>query len=176
MTNTQTIYLAGGCFWGVEEMFRQIPGVIDTQTGYANGNLTEGVTYQRVCQGDTNFRETVRVTFDPATILVEQLLWAYFHIIDPTITNRQGNDVGTQYQAGIYWKAEDAELGAAIRRIADEKRASIEAQGLPFCVEVHELANYFPAEDYHQYYLVKNPGGYCHVSRTEMAEVLEALA
>lgn len=175
MTNARTIYLAGGCFWGVEELFRQIPGVTATQTGYANGNLTEGVTYQRVCRGDTDFRETVRVTFDPDAVSVEQLLWAYFHIIDPTITNRQGNDVGTQYQAGIYWEADDAGLGAAIQRIADRKRASIEAQGQPFAVEVHELANYYPAEDYHQHYLVKNPGGYCHVSRTEMTEVLQAL-
>lgn len=176
MTTTQTIYLAGGCFWGVEELFRQIPGVVATQTGYANGNLTEGVTYQRVCQGDTDFRETVRVTFDPAIVSVEQLLWAYFHIIDPTLQNRQGNDVGTQYQAGIYWPADDAELGVAIQRNAAKKRTAVEATGLPFAVEVHELANYFPAEDYHQYYLVKNPGGYCHISRIEMAEVLAALA
>lgn len=176
MTTTQTIYLAGGCFWGVEELFRQIPGVVATQTGYANGNLTEGVTYQRVCQGDTDFRETVRVTFDPTVVSVEQLLWAYFHIIDPTLQNRQGNDVGTQYQAGIYWPAEDVGLGTAIQRSAAEKRAAVEAGGLPFAVEVHELASYYPAEDYHQYYLVKNPGGYCHVSRAEMAEVLAALA
>lgn len=176
MTNAQTVYLAGGCFWGVEELFRQIPGVTATQTGYANGNLTEGVTYQRVCRDDTGFRETVRVTFDPDAVSVEQLLWAFFHIIDPTITNRQGNDVGTQYQAGIYWGADDAGLGAAIQRIADQKRAGVEAQGRPFAVEVRELANYYPAEDYHQRYLVKNPGGYCHVSRTEMAEVLQALA
>lgn len=176
MTTTQTIYLAGGCFWGVEEMFRQIPGVTSTQTGYANGNLAEGVTYQRVCQGDTDFRETVRVSFDPTVIAVEKLLWAYFHIIDPTIFNRQGNDVGTQYQAGIYWEADDTELGAAIQCVTDKKRADVEAQGQSFAVEVHELDNYFPAEDYHQYYLVKNPGGYCHVSRAEMAEVLEALA
>ena len=116
------------------------------------------------------------MTFGPDVVSVEQLLWAYFHIIDPTITNRQGNDVGTQYQAGIYWEADDAELGEAIQRIADQKRASIEAQGRPFAVEVHELANYYPAEDYHQYYLVKNPGGYCHVSRAEMTEVLQALS
>ena len=176
MSNTtETIYLAGGCFWGVEELFRQIPGVIATQTGYANGTLTSGVTYERVCQGDTGFRETVRVTFDPGVVALERILWAYFRIIDPTIENRQGNDRGTQYQTGIYWDARDAELGAQARRYANEERARVEAQSLPFCVEVKELASYVPAEDYHQYYLVKNPGGYCHVSRTEMAEVLEAL-
>ena len=175
-TTARTIYLAGGCFWGVEELFRQIPGVTGTRTGYANGNLTTGVSYERVCQGDTDFRETVRVDFDPATVTLDQLLWAYFHIIDPTIENRQGNDVGTQYQAGIYWDASDSELGAAVHAIADKERAQLESRGLPFCVEVHELASFFSAEEYHQRYLVKNPGGYCHISRAEMHEVLDALA
>ena len=172
----KTIYLAGGCFWGVEELFRQIPGVVATQTGYANGNISEGVTYERVCQGDTDYRETVRVTFDPARVTVERLLWAYFRIIDPTIENRQGNDRGTQYQTGIFWEAADAQLGEEIRRVADEERRRVEARLLPFRVEVKELQNYVPAEEYHQYYLVKNPGGYCHVSRAEMSEVLAELS
>ena len=176
MADTKTIYLAGGCFWGVEELFRQLPGVLATQTGYANGNLTEGVTYERVCQGDTDFRETVRVEFDPQALPLERLLWAYFQIIDPTIQNQQGNDVGTQYQTGIYWPAQDEELGRDVLSIARAERKRIEAQGLPFFVELHPLGNYFPAEEYHQEYLVKNPGGYCHVSRIEMREVLEALA
>lgn len=175
-TAMQTLYLAGGCFWGVEELFRQIPGIVATQAGYANGNLEEGVTYQRVCQGDTDFRETVRVSFDSAVVGVEQILWAYFRIIDPTIENRQGNDVGTQYQAGIYWEPKDTRLGQAVLSYAQGERAGVEARGLPFCVEVHELANFFTAEEYHQRYLVKNPGGYCHVSRAEMNEVLAALA
>lgn len=175
MTSTRTIYLAGGCFWGVEELFRQIPGVVETQTGYANGNLTEGVTYERVCEGDTDFRETVRVAYDPAKVTLDQLLWAYFHIIDPTITNRQGNDVGTQYQAGIYWKAGDVATSEVVRRGADEMRATLAAEGLPFCVEVKELASFFTAEEYHQRYLVKNPNGYCHISFAEMREVLSQL-
>ena len=174
MRDERVIFLAGGCFWGVEELFRQLPGVTDTKTGYANGTLTEGVTYERVCQGDTDFRETVRVSFDPQVLPLDRLLWAYFRIIDPTIANRQGNDVGTQYQTGIYWPASDDELGAEVQRIAGEERARVEAQGLPFCVEVHELSNFFAAEEYHQYYLVKNPYGYCHVSPGEMREVLEA--
>lgn len=176
MSTMQTIYLAGGCFWGVEELFRQMPGVIATQVGYANGRLRNSVTYERVCKGDTDFRETVRVTFDTDILSLESLLGAYFRIIDPTIRNRQGNDRGTQYQAGIYWKPEDSELGTTIRHVADKQRTRIEAQGLPFCVEVHELSCYFPAEEYHQLYLVKNPGGYCHISRDEMNEVLNELA
>lgn len=175
-TKTEVIYLAGGCFWGVEELFRQIPGVIATQTGYSNGNLTEGVTYERVCEGDTEFRETVRVEFDPQVVPTDKLLWAYFRIVDPTLTNRQGNDVGTQYQAGIYWETKDAELGSTVQRVASEERARVEEQGLPFCIEVKELASFFPAEEYHQLYLVKNPTGYCHISRMEMTEVLSTLA
>ena len=174
-TPTKTLYLAGGCFWGVEELFRQVPGVVATCTGYANGTGADDATYQRVCEGDTGFRETVRVEFDPVLTSVEQLLWAYFHIIDPTIANRQGNDVGAQYQTGIYWDASEEALGAEVRRVAGTEQARVEANGRRFLVEVKELTNFFEAEDYHQYYLVKNPGGYCHVSRVEMAEVLDAL-
>ena len=176
MTSTQTIYLAGGCFWGVEELFRQIPGVVSTTAGYANGTLSTGVTYERVCRGDTGFRETVRVHFDPMVVSLEKLLWAYFHVIDPTIENRQGNDVGTQYQAGIYWEPGNKELGVGIRRIADEERARVEARHLPFRVEVQELACFFAAEEYHQQYLVKKAGGYCHIAPLEMRAVLAALA
>ena len=175
-TGFETIYLAGGCFWGVEEMFRQIPGVVSTQVGYANGTGEADATYKRVCEGGTGFKETVRVRFDPRVITLEKLLWAYFHIIDLTIENRQGNDIGEQYQTGIYWDSSDAALGAEVKRIADAERARIEANGRPFRVEVHTLSNFFGAEEYHQYYLVKNPNGYCHVSRAEMAEVLKELA
>lgn len=82
--DTRIIYLAGGCFWGVEELLRQIPGVVSTCVGYANGHLSTGVTYDRVCEGDTGFREAVRVDFDPGRVSIERLLWAYFQIIDPT--------------------------------------------------------------------------------------------
>jgi peptide methionine sulfoxide reductase msrA/msrB len=174
-TSAHTIYLAGGCFWGVEELFRQIPGVIDTQTGYANGNLSDGVSYERVCQGDTDFRETVRVDFEPMTVTIEQLLWAYFHIIDPTVAQRQGNDVGDQYQTGIYWRPQDAELGAVLMRLAEQERERVQASGRRFLVEVKELSNFFAAEDYHQRYLVKNPNGYCHIPFAQMAEVLQQL-
>ena len=170
----RTIYLAGGCFWGVEEMFRQIPGVVETRVGYANGTGAEDATYARVSEGDTGFRETVEVTYDERRIGLRQILWAYFHIIDPTIENRQGNDVGTQYQTGIYWDGGDVAFGDAIRGVVAEERARVEDAGGTFRVEVTELSNFFGAEEYHQDYLVKNPGGYCHVSRAEMAEVLAA--
>lgn len=176
MDERQTIYLAGGCFWGVEEVFRQIRGVVSTQAGYANGNLHDGVTYKRVCIGDTDFREAVRVEYDPSVVTLEDLLWAYFIIIDPTLRNQQGNDRGSQYQTGIYWEPTCTELGAQIRRITHEIRRRHETQALPFCVEVHELSCFFPAEEYHQQYLVKNPGGYCHVTRSEISTVLSRLA
>lgn len=176
MDQTRTIYLAGGCFWGVEELFRQIPGVLATQVGYANGTLDKGVTYERVCRGDTGFRETVRVEFDPSALSPDQLLWAYFQIIDPTLENRQGNDIGTQYQTGIYWPAEDAELADAVRRSVAAERQRVEGQGAPFRVEACELERFVPGEEYHQHYLVKNPHGYCHVSPLKMREVLLALA
>jgi peptide methionine sulfoxide reductase msrA/msrB len=171
----RTIYLAGGCFWGVEELFRQIAGVVGTCVGYANGTGVDDATYQRVCEGDTGFRETVEIRFDPAVVTVEQLLWAYFHIIDPTVAQRQGNDVGDQYQTGIYWRPQDAELGAVLMRLAEQERERVQASGRRFLVEVKELSNFFAAEDYHQRYLVKNPNGYCHVSLAEMREVLETL-
>ena len=183
MISTQTIYLAGGCFWGVEELFRRIRGVSETTVGYANGRVPEAaegdataVTYERVCQGDTGYRETVRVRFDPRVVTTNELLWAYFGIVDPTVANAQGHDVGTQYQAGIYWDADDAELAASIRAYVQGERERVEGAGHAFCVESHELLSFVPAEEYHQRYLVKNPGGYCHVSPMAMRDILDKLA
>lgn len=171
-----TIYLAGGCFWGVEELFRQIRGVVRTCAGYANGTGEDDASYRRVCEGDTGFRETVRVDFDEGKVSLEQILWAYFSIIDATVSNQQGNDVGTQYQTGIYWERDKPELGERVRIVADDERARLQAAGRPFCVEICELTNFFSAEEYHQRYLVKNQGGYCHISREEMDAVLRELA
>ena len=130
-TKLETIYLAGGCFWGVEEMFRQIPGVVSTRVGYANGTGEADATYKRVCAGGTGFKETVRVQFDPQTVPLEKLLWAYFHIIDPTIENRQGNDIGEQYQTGIYWEPADAVFGAEVKRITDRNAPASKRTGGP---------------------------------------------
>ena len=160
---TQVIYLAGGCFWGLEHLMQSIPGVIDAQSGYANGTGEQDANYRTVCGGDTGFRETVRVEYDPERVSLDALLLAYFHVIDPTVANRQGPDIGTQYQTGIYYTDEGAK--ETVERIAAIERSRRET----FLVEIGPLVNYYPAEEYHQNYLVKNPGGYCHIPRREMA-------
>ena len=107
-TTENVIYLAGGCFWGMEQLMQSIPGVIDAQSGYANGTCEADATYQTVCKGDTGFRETVRVEYDPEQVSLDALLLAYFYVIDPTVQNRQGNDRGSQYQTGVYFTNESA--------------------------------------------------------------------
>mgnify|MGYP000769193601 FL=1 len=97
-TTENVIYLAGGCFWGMEQLMQSIPGVIDAESGYANGSCEEDADYGTVCRGDTGFRETVRVEYDPEQVSLDALLLAYFYVIDPTVENRQGNDRGSQYQ------------------------------------------------------------------------------
>lgn len=150
------IYLAGGCFWGIERFMSLIDGVDDAVSGYANGDI-ENPTYQQVVKGDTNFRETVEVTY--SKINLETILFAFFRVIDPTVLNRQGNDVGSQYQTGIYYIDDES------RKIV-EKVVEIEKKRFSkFCVEIKPLKNFYKAEEYHQKYLVKNPTGYCHVNK-----------
>ena len=156
------IYLAGGCFWGLEQLMQSIPGVIDAQSGYANGSGEEEADYETICAGDTGFRETVRVEYDPDQVSLDALLLAYFYVIDPTVENRQGNDIGTQYQTGVYYTNEKAK--ETVERIAELERS----RSKKFVVEIGPLLNYYPAEEYHQDYLVKNPLGYCHIRREEM--------
>ncbi|MBQ8513373.1 MAG: peptide-methionine (S)-S-oxide reductase MsrA [Clostridia bacterium] len=156
------IYLAGGCFWGVEHLMQSITGVIDARSGYANGTGEEDADYKTVCTGKTGFRETVRVEYDPGVVSLEAILMAYFYVIDPGVQNRQGNDIGTQYQTGIYYTNEKAK--ETVERIA-----AIEKSGCDrFCVEIGPLRNFFSAEEYHQNYLEKNPDGYCHIPWSEM--------
>jgi len=162
MDNANVIYLAGGCFWGVEHLMQSIPGVIDARSGYANGTGEEDADYKTVCTGKTGFRETVRVEYDPAQVSLEAILLAYFYVIDPTVENRQGGDIGTQYQTGIYYTNDCAKETA--ERIAEIERKGSER----FCVEIGPLQNFFSAEEYHQNYLEKNPGGYCHIPWSEM--------
>lgn len=152
------IYLAGGCFWGLEKLMQSIPGVIDAQSGYANGTGKADAKYQTILGGKTGFRETVRVEYDPAKVSLDHLLLAYFYVIDPTVLNKQGNDTGTQYQTGIYYTNTQAQ--AVVERIVELERGRHKV----FAVEVRPLKNYYPAEEYHQNYLDKNPGGYCHIS------------
>ena len=161
-TTENVIYLAGGCFWGMEQLMQSIPGVIDAQSGYANGTCEADATYQTVCKGGTGFRETVRVEYDPEQVSLDALLLAYFYVIDPTVENRQGNDRGSQYQTGVYYTNDKAR--ETVERIADIERGRSEK----FFVELGPLRNYYPAEEYHQNYLEKNPNGYCHIPRAEM--------
>lgn len=153
----KTIYLAGGCFWGTQHFIQQFRGVTETQVGYANGR-TAHPSYEEVCRNDTGHAETVRVVFDETVIPAEKLLDYYFMTIDPLSVNRQGGDVGTQYRTGIYYT--DETLLPAIERAV---RAVEEKVGKPLAVEVKPLENFYPAEEYHQDYLVKNPTGYCHI-------------
>ncbi len=159
MGTTKTIYLAGGCFWGTEYLMGRMPGVVGTEVGYANGTGAFDATYERVCSGRTGFRETVKVDWDPEATSLERLLFAFFAAINPETPNRQGNDIGTQYQAGIYWTPGDAESAEIVARVAEVERR----RHPRFAVELKPLENFFPAEDYHQDYLEKNPGGYCHI-------------
>lgn len=161
-TTDNVIYLAGGCFWGLEQLMQSIPGVIDAESGYANGTCEEDAVYQIVCKGNTGFRETVRVEYEPEKVSLDALLMAYFYVIDPTVENRQGYDIGSQYQTGVYYTNENAK--ATVERIAEIERGRSEK----FFVEIGALKNYYPAEEYHQDYLEKNPSGYCHIPLEEM--------
>lgn len=152
----ETIYLAGGCFWCTEAVFDRVRGVIDVQSGYANGHV-DHPTYEQICEGTTGHAEVVRVVFDPNIIGLRQLLEIFFATHDPTTLNRQGNDVGTQYRSGIY--VLDAGQAAVARELIAE--LAPEAGG-PIVTEVLPLQCYWPAEDYHQGYFVQHPGqGYC---------------
>ncbi len=163
----RTIYVAGGCFWGIEHLMKALPGVVDTACGYANGTGAADAQYAIVCTGATGFRETVRVRYDSARTSIDAILYALFQVIEVDAINRQGADVGTQYQAGIYWLPGDRMAEAAVQRICGIERSRNEG----FAVEAKPLENYFEAEEYHQDYLDKNPDGYCHVPRATIAEL-----
>ena len=152
----ETIYLAGGCFWGVQKFLDQFDGVIETEAGYANGP-DEAPDYRAVCNG-SGHAETVRVLYDPERISLTELLEYYFMVIDPLSVNRQGNDTGIQYRTGVYY-TEEAQLPGIKTVFEKEERKA----GAKLAVELEPLKNFFSAEEYHQKYLDKNPGGYCHI-------------
>ncbi|MGL5056906.1 MAG: peptide-methionine (S)-S-oxide reductase MsrA [Fusobacteriaceae bacterium] len=154
----KTIYVSGGCFWGVENYFQNIKGVIDTDVGYAN-SIKENPTYNEVCSGRTDAVEACKVIFDENIISLNKILEYFFEIIDPTILNRQGNDIGSQYRTGIYLLS-SLELTVIKSFIEKEQKKYSEK----IVVEVEVLKNFYLAEEYHQNYLIKNPEGYCHIS------------
>lgn len=161
----EVIYLAGGCFWGLEKLMQSLPGVITATSGYANGQGADP-TYAEVSSGTTGYRETMRIEYKPDQVSLDLVLFTFFTAIDPTIKNRQGNDVGTQYQSGIYFT--DGASQATAERIANVERLRYQ----PFEVEIKPLTSFYEAEEYHQDYLDKNPGGYCHITpgQFELAE------
>lgn len=152
-----TIYLAGGCFWGVEKYMASVNGVLNAEAGYANGT-TDSPSYRDVTTGRTGYTETVKVEYDPAVAPLPFLLDLFYEAIDPTSLNRQGNDVGTQYRSGIYY-SDPADAGIIERSLARLQ----ERYDKPVVIEAEPLIAYTSAEEYHQDYLDKTPGGYCHI-------------
>ena len=153
----KTVYLAGGCFWGMQKFFDQFAGVLRTEVGYANGP-DKAPSYQDVC-ADSGHAETLRVDYDEAVVTLPELLKYYFMVIDPLSVNRQGHDEGIQYRTGIYY--DDESLLPEIRAVyaAEEEKA-----GAKLAVELEPLRNFFSAEEYHQKYLEKNPGFACSLN------------
>lgn len=163
----QTIYLAGGCFWGVEAYFQAVEGVVDTTVGYAQGSV-ENPNYEAVCTGKTGHTETVEIVYDETKVSLTVLLTHLFRIINPTSLNRQGEDKGTQYRTGIYSQNEH-DLDLAKSYIALRQAEYSE----PIVVEVESFKVFFRAEEYHQDYLQKNSGGYCHVDLSYIPKIEE---
>ena len=163
-TKSKDIYLAGGCFWGIEAYVEKIPGVLDAVSGYANGN-TENPSYEDLVYRNSGHAETVKVTYNPDEISLKTLLKYYLRVVDPTSLNKQGNDKGTQYRSGVYYTDE------ADKQIIEEvlKKEQDNYQS-PIVVEVLPLEQFFKAEEYHQDYLKKNPTGYCHIDLNKASE------
>ena len=154
----QTITLGGGCFWCTEAVYVQVRGVLDVESGYSNGHVHKPC-YEDVCTGTTGHNEVVKLVYDPAHISTREVLEIFFVIHDPTTLNRQGNDSGTQYRSGIYF-ANSEQKAVAQSLIAEMARSGVYSR--PIVTEVLPLANYWPAEDYHQDFFARNPHqGYC---------------
>lgn len=151
------IYLAGGCFWGVAEYMSRIKGVIGTDVGYANGRR-KNPSYDQVCTGTTGHTETVHIEYDEKVISLEKILNNFWHIIDPTVLNRQGPDKGSQYRTEIYYVDEND-----IDMISETLQNQKKKYNTPIVTEIEPLESFYKAEEYHQEYLKKNPSGYCHI-------------
>ena len=150
----KTIYLAGGCFWGVEAYFQRLKGVISTKVGYANGNTTNP-KYEDLKQGKATHSETVLIQYDENIISLEKLLEHYLRFVDPYSINKQGHDEGLQYRSGVYGNKED------LKKVKQYFDAHLKPE---YKIEILPLDNFYNAEEYHQNYLKKNPNGYCHVN------------
>ncbi|MFM8270201.1 MAG: peptide-methionine (S)-S-oxide reductase MsrA [Pseudomonadota bacterium] len=165
MTNkvqTDIATLAGGCFWGMEDLLRALPGVVETTVGYTGGE-TSGPTYEDVKKGNTGHAESVQIVFDPTKISYEKILLFFFRMHDPTTKNRQGNDLGSQYRSVIFYHSpEQKSVAEAVKLKVDKS----EKWKKPVVTEIIPAMPFYPAENYHQKYLQKNPGGYtCHFVR-----------
>jgi len=162
MTKTELATLAGGCFWGVEELLRELPGVTGTRVGYTGGKVANA-RYEQVKTGSTGHAEAIEITFDPTKTSFETLLDAFFRMHDPTTLNSQGNDRGTQYRSAIFYHSDAQKL------TAEKVKKAVEASGRwgkPLVTEIVPATGFYAAKEYHQKYLVKNPGGYtCHFWR-----------
>lgn len=151
------IYLAGGCFWGLQAYFDLKKGIVETLVGYGNGN-TENPTYEQVCTNTTGFAEVVYIKYDENVISLIEILEKFWKVIDPTSLNKQGGDIGTQYRTGIYY-TDEKDLPIIKESLLKESKK----YDKPVVTEVEKLKNFFRAEEYHQKYLEKNPNGYCHI-------------
>ena len=166
--NIKEIYFAGGCFWGTEHLFQLVRGVVETEVGYANGKI-KNPTYEQVISHTTGFAEAVKVKYDADQVNLPVLIDLFFKSIDPTTIDRQGNDIGDNYRSGIYSMDPETE---DIVKIEVAKLAKNYSQ--PVVVETIPLINFYKAEDYHQDYLDKNPGGYCHIPLSVFEEAKRA--
>ncbi len=157
-----TAVLAGGCFWGMEELLRAVPGVLETTVGYTGGSVARP-RYEDVSSGKSGHAESIQIVFDGSKVSYEEILLTFFKIHDPTTKHRQGNDVGSQYRSAIFVRDADQ------RRVAEQVKRRVDASGAwrsPVVTEIVDATEFFPAEAYHQDYLRKNPGGYtCHYAR-----------
>lgn len=159
---SETAYLAGGCYWGMEELFRTLPGVIETEVGFSGGHIAN-VAYREVTTGTTGHAETLKIVFDATVLSYRDLLFEFFRIHNPTKLNQQGNDIGTQYRSAIFYISEDQKETALAVVTQVEKSGLWQA---PIVTEVTPFKSFYPAEKKHQKYLMKVPDGYtCHFRR-----------
>lgn len=167
MNSTKTIYLAGGCFWGIEAYMERIDGVKDAVSGYANGS-TDHPSYEDLLYRNSGHAETVKVDYDPKIISLNTIVKYYLKVVDPTSLNKQGNDRGTQYRTGIYYTDESEK--SVIEELLKEEQ---QKYSKPIVIEVMPLNHFYEAEEYHQDYLKKNPGGYCHIDLSKADEKIQ---